>query len=66
MHFDRPTLRDLAIGFGLLRPLRRAEENDALRKCTAYLERRIHSSSRSHVPFDQQLAIAVLEHWLTL
>ena len=34
MHFTRPTLRDLAIGLGLLRPLRRAEENDALRKCT--------------------------------
>ena len=29
MHFDRPTLRDLAVGLGLLGPLRRAEENDA-------------------------------------
>jgi len=66
MHFTRPTLRDLAIGLGLLRPLRTAEENDALRKCTAYLDFRVRSGSTIHALLDRELAVACLERWLAL
>jgi hypothetical protein len=66
MHFTRPTLRDLAIGLGLLRPLRTAEENDVLRKCTAYLDYRVRSGSIIHALLDQELAVACLERWFTL
>ena len=45
MHFSSPTFRELAIGLGLLRPMQTAEKDDALRKCAAYLEYRIRSSS---------------------
>jgi hypothetical protein len=62
----RLTFREMAIGLGLLRPLRTAEENDALRKCTAYLDCRMRSGSTLHTLLDRQLAVAFLERWLTL
>ncbi len=66
VHFSRPTLRELAIGLGLLRPLQAAEEHDALRKCTAYLDCRMRSASTIHALLDRKLAVAFLERWLTL
>ena len=66
MHSIRLTFREMAIGLGLLLPLRAAEENDALRKCTAYLDCRVRSGPTLHKLLDRQLAIAFLERWLTL
>jgi hypothetical protein len=66
MHFSPPTFRELAIGLGLLRPMQTAEKDDALRKCAAYLDYRIRSSSTIPTLLDHQLAVAVLERWLTL
>jgi hypothetical protein len=66
MHFSHPTFREVAIGLGLLRPMQTAEKDDALRKCAAYLEYRIRSSSTIPTLLDHQLAVAVLERWLTL
>ena len=40
----RPTFREMAIGLGLLRPLRRAEENDAVRK----RDGAVHGKSVTH------------------
>ncbi len=65
MHSNRPTFRELAIGLGLLRPMHAAERDYALRKCTAYLEWRMVSSSTVYALLDHQLAVAVLEPWLT-
>jgi hypothetical protein len=61
MHFSRPTFRQLAIGLGLLQPMQATERDEALRKCAAYLEHRIRSSSTIPTLLDRQLAIAVLE-----
>jgi hypothetical protein len=66
MHFNRPTLRDLATGLGLLRPLHAAERDEALRRCTAYLDFRLRSNSTVHTLLDHQLAVALFERWLTL
>jgi hypothetical protein len=66
VHLNRPTLRELAIGLGLLRPLHAAEREEALRRCAAYLDFLLRSNSTVHTLLDQQLAVAVLEHWLTL
>ena len=62
----RLTFREMAIGLGLLRPLRTAEGNDALRKCTAYLDFRVCSGSTIHALLDRELAVACLERWFTL
>lgn len=61
MHSNLPTFRGLVIGPGLLRPLGAAEREDALRKCTAYLEYRMRSGSSMRSVLDHQLAVAVLE-----
>ena len=66
MHLERPTFRELAIGLGLLRPLHSTEKDDAVRKCAAYLQQRIESSSSVRSALEHQLAVAVLERWLTL
>jgi len=56
----------MAIGLGLLRPVQTAEENDALRKCTAYLDFRVRSGSTIHALLDRELAVACLERWFAL
>lgn len=66
MHSIRITFRETAIGLGLLRPLRAAEENDALPKCTAYVDCRVRSGPTLHRLLDRQLAIGFLERWLSL
>ncbi|HKR27988.1 MAG TPA: hypothetical protein VJS11_11045 [Acidobacteriaceae bacterium] len=66
MHSILLTLREMAIGLGLLRPLRAAEESDALRNCTAYLDYRVRSGSTIHALLDRTLAVACLERWFTL
>jgi len=66
MHSIRLTFREMAIGLGLLRPLRADEENDALRKCTAYLDFKVLSGSTIHALLDRELAVACLERWFTL
>jgi hypothetical protein len=63
MHSIRLTFREMAIGLGLLRPVQTAEENDALRKCTAYLDFRVRSGSTFHALLDRELAVACLERW---
>lgn len=66
MRLNRPTFRELAIGLGLLRPLHAAEKENAVRKCAAYLQQRIESSTSVRSALEHQLAVAVLERWLTL
>jgi hypothetical protein len=66
MHSIRLTFRELAIGLGLLRPVQTAEENDALRKCTAYLDFRVRSCSTIQALLNRELAVAFLERWFTL
>ena len=66
MHSIRLTFREMSIGLGLLRPVQTAEENDALRKCTAYLDFRVCSGSTIHALLDLELAVAWLERWFTL
>ncbi len=66
MHSKRPTLREVMIGLGLLRPSDAAEKHAAHLKCSTYLHYRMCSSSRIHSALDHQLAIAVLERWLAL
>jgi len=66
MHSIRLTFREMAIGLGLLRPVQTAEENDALRKCTAYLDFRVRSGSTFHALLDRELAVACFERWFAL
>ena len=66
MHSNRPTLRELVIGLGLLRPSDAAEKHAAHQKCTTYLHYRMCCSSSIHSALDHQLVIAVLERWLAL
>lgn len=66
MHSIRLTFREMSIGLGLLRSVQTADENDALRKCTAYLDFRVRSGSTIHALLDLELAVACLERWFTL
>jgi hypothetical protein len=66
MYPDCPTLRELVIGLGLLRPSDAAEKHAAHQKCTTYLQYRMCCRSSAHSVLDRQLAIAILERWLAL
>ena len=66
MASHRPSLREVLIVIGLLRPEDAAENLTAQRSCSLYLQARMHMGSCLHSDLDQQLAIAVLERWLAL
>jgi len=66
MYPNCPTLRELVIGLGLLRPAGAAEKHAAHQKCTTYLQYRICGGSCIQSVLDRQLAIAILERWLAL
>ena len=66
MHPNCPTLRELVIGLGLLRPTNAAEKHAAHQKCTTYLQYRMRCSSCARSALDGQLAITILERWLAL
>ena len=61
MHSIRLTFREMAVGLGLLQPLRTAQKNDALRKCMAYLDYKVRSGPTIHALLDRELAVACLE-----